>query len=145
MHNTFLPTAALALGLALAGPITARTEIVTIPPLAPSSGAAELPPPTVLRGSPPAPRNSAQVCPPGAVPAPGTGCVAPASEDYAEGWPNYDYWPDYWYGYPGYGYSDFGYGRGRFRRFHGLHSFHRPARVGGFRIGAAHMGGFGRR
>lgn len=140
-----LSVVALAFVLGLAGPTIVRAEIVTVPPVAPSSPAAELPPPTVLRGSPPAPRQPAEVCPPGSVPAPGTGCVAPTNEGYAEGWSNYDYWPDYWYGYPGYGYSDFGYGQGHFRRFHGLQSSHRPAKFGGFKVGAVHIGGFGRR
>lgn len=146
MRNTVLPIAALAFVLGSAGPITARAEIVTVPQAAPSSAAAELPPPTVLRGSPPAPRKPAQVCPPGSVPAPGAGCVAPTSGDYVEGWPNYDYWPDYYdNGYPGYGYSGSGHRLGRFDRFHGFQSFRRPARFGSFRIGAVHTGGFGRK
>jgi hypothetical protein len=145
MRHTVLPIAAVALVLGLAGPTPAHAEIVTVPPAAPSSTAAELPPPTVLRGSPPAPRKEAEVCPPGSIPALGTGCVAPTNGEYAEGWPDYDYWPYDWYGYPGYGFSDFGYRRDRFRRFHGLQSSHRPARFGGFRVGVVHIGGFGRR
>jgi hypothetical protein len=147
MHHTVLPIAALAFVLGLAGTIPARAEIVTVPPVATSSPAAELPPPTVLRGSPPSAIRPIPIpmCPPGSVPAPGTGCVAPTPGDYAEGWPESDYWPDYWYGYPGYGYSGFGYGRGHVRRLHGLQSSHHAARFGGFKVGAVNMGGFGRR
>jgi hypothetical protein len=147
MRKTVLPMAAVVLALGLAGPITARGEIVTVAPIAPSTSADTPPPPTVLRGTPPSAIRPVPfpMCPPGSLPSPGVGCVAPTEDEYAEGLPNYDYWPDYWYGYPGYGYSNFGVGRGRFRRFHGLQSSHRPAKFGGFKVGAVHIGGFGRR
>src|ERR1700745_804697 len=100
---------ALALVLGL-GPIGARAEIVSVPPAGPPSSAETLPPPTVLRGSPPSAVRPIPFppCPPGSIPAPDVGCVAPAGSDYAGGWPNYDYWPDWGYGYPGYGSPFFG-------------------------------------
>lgn len=85
------------------------------------------------------------MCPPGSIPAPDVGCVAPAGSDYAEGWPNYDYWPDYEYGYSGYGYPFFSHHVRHFRRFPGERGFRQPAKFGGLRIGAAHKGGFGHR
>ena len=135
------PVVALALLLGVAGPIAARAELVTVPAAA-SSSLAEPPPPTVLRGSPPSAVRPIPfpVCPPGSVPAPDVGCVAPTGSDYAEGWPNYDYWPDWGYGYP-----FFGQRQDRFHRFPGFRGFHNPVNFGGFRIGAAHVGGFGRR
>ena len=145
-----LPTIALALFLGLAGPIAARAEIVSVPPAEAPSSAAALPPPTVLRGFPPSPPRPAPVCPPGYALSPDYGCMAPAPGGYAESWPGYDYWPDYWYGYPGFGFPGFdhpgfGHRASHFHRFSGFRGFHNPARFGGFGIGVAHMGGFGRR
>jgi hypothetical protein len=142
-----LPIVALALLLGLAGPIAARAEVVSVPQAAPPSSAETLPPPTILRGSPPSPPKPfpAPTCPPGYVPSADYGCIVPTGGEYAEGWPGYDYWPDYWYGYPGYGYPGLGRRAGRFYRVGGFRSFHRSARFGGFGIAAGHMGGFGRR
>jgi hypothetical protein len=137
-----LPIVALALLWGLAGPIAARAEIVSVPPAAPPSSAETLPPPTVLRGFPPSPPKPFPLptCPPGYLPSADFGCMARTAGEYAEGWPGYDYWPDYWYGYPGYG-----YGAGRFPRFRELRGFHHPVRFAGHGVGVAHMGGFGRR
>jgi len=150
-----LLTIALALFLGLAGPIAARAEIVSVPPAEALSSAEALPPPTVLRGFPPSPPRPAPVCPPGYALSPDYGCMAPAPGGYAESWPGYDYWPDYWYGHPGFGFPGFGFpgfdhpGFGHrashFHRFSGFRGFHNPARFGGFGIGVSHMGGFGRR
>ena len=145
-----LPTIALALFLGLAGPIAARAEIVSVRPAEAPSSAEALPPPTVLRGFPPGPPRPAPVCPPGYALSPDYGCMAPAPGGYAESWPGYDYWPDYWYGYPGFGFPGFdhpgfGHRAGHFHRFSGFRGFHKPARFGGFGIGVAHTGRFGRR
>lgn len=140
-----LPTVALALFLGLAGPIAARAEILSVPPAGPPSSAETLPPPTVLRGSLPGPPRPVPVCPPGYALSPDYGCTAPAAEEYAEGWPGYDYWPDYWYGYPGFGVSGFGHRGGRFHRFSGSRGFHHSARFSGVGVGIGHLGGFGRR
>jgi len=83
------------------------------------------------------------VCPPGYILSPDFGCTAPAPEEYAAGWPGYDYWPDYWYGYPGFGFPVFVNRAGHFHRFPGFRGFHHPAKFGGFGKGARHMGGFG--
>jgi hypothetical protein len=141
-----LPTIALALFLMLAGPIAARAEIVSVPPAAePPSSAEALPPPTVLRGFPPSPPRPVPVCPPGYALSPDFGCTAPAAGEYAEGLPGYDYWPDDWYGYPGFGVSGFGHRGGRFHRFFGSRGFHHSARFSGVGVGIGHLGGFGRR
>jgi hypothetical protein len=147
MRKIVSPIGVLALIWGLIGPIPGHAEIVSVPSAAPSSSDALLPPPTVLRGSPPSSTNLPPICPPGYTLSPGYGCIGPSAGDYAEGWPGYDYWPDYGYGYPG-----FGYGAGRFHRlarFRGFQGFHRPAgfhgaaRLGG--AGAGHVGGFARR
>jgi hypothetical protein len=137
-----LPIVALALLLGLAGPIAGRAEIVSVPQATPPSSAETLPPPTILRGSPPSPPKPFPLptCPPGYVPSADYGCIVPTGGEYAEGGPGYDYWPDYWYGYPGYGYRT-----GRFARFRGVRGFHHPVRFGGHGVGVARMGGFGRR
>ena len=150
-----LPTVAIALFLGLAGPIAARAEIVSVPPAEAPSSAEALPPPTVLRGFPPGPPRPAPVCPLGYALSPDYGCMAPAPGGYAESRPGYDYWPDYWYGYPGFGvpgfgvpgfdHPGFGHRAGHFHRFSGFRGFHNSARFGGLGIGVAHMGGFGRR
>jgi hypothetical protein len=140
-----LPIVALALFLALAGPIAARAEIVSVPPAEAPSSAEALPPPTVLRGFPPRPPRPVPVCPLGYALSPDYGCTAQAAGEYAEGWPGYDYWPDYWYGYPGFGFSGFGHRGSRFHRFSGFRGFHHSARFGGVGGGIAHMSGFGRR
>ena len=165
-----LLTIALALFLGLAGPIAARAEIVSVPPAEAPSSAEALPPPTVLRGFPPGPPRPAPVCPLGYALSPDYGCMAPAPGGYAESRPGYDYWPDSWYGYPGFGFPGFGFPgfghpgfghpgfghpgfghpgfghrAGHFHRFSGFRGFHNSARFGGLGIGVAHMGGFGRR
>ena len=147
------------------GSIAVRAEIVTVPSAAAPDPAASLPPPTVLRGSPPSTANPFPICPPGYTLSPdyGSGCVGPSSGDYTEGSPGYDYWPDYGYGYPFGGFPGFGFDAGRFHRFAGSHNFHRFAgvqnsrafhgRAGfrgaagfhGFGMGVGHAGGFGRR
>lgn len=140
MRMKVLPIAVLAFILGLAGPIAVRAEIITVPPVTPSSSADPLPPPTVLRGFPPTPARPTPICPPGYIPSPDYGCVAPMNSDYAEGSPGYDYWPDYGFGYPG-----FGYGAVRFHHLHAVRSFHGAARFNRIGIGVGHIGGFGRR
>lgn len=156
---------ALAFVFVLVGPIASRAEVLSVPSADPPSSEATLPPPTVLRGSPPSTANPVPVCPPGYTLSPdyGSGCVGPSSGDYTEGSPGYDYWPDYGYGDPFGGFPGFGFGAGRFHRFSGLHNFHRFAGVHNgrafhgragfhgaagfhsFGMGAGHAGGFGRR
>jgi hypothetical protein len=138
-----LPIVVLALLLGLAGPIAARAEIVSVPPAAPPSSTEPLPPPTVLRGFPPSPPNRGPVCPPGYALSPDYGCMAPAAGEYSEGSPGYDYWPDYWYGYPGFGFPGFGHRGDRFHRSSDFRGLHHPARFGGVGVGAGHTGGFG--
>jgi len=82
------------------------------PAAAPATGSAILPPPTVLRGSPPGTAKPVPTCPAGYTVPSGYGCLAPSGE-YSESWPGYDYWPDYGYGYPFGGFTDFGRGMGR--------------------------------
>jgi hypothetical protein len=141
------PIVALALLVGLAGPIPARAEIVSVPSAAPPNSAETLPPPTVLRGFPPSPSKPfpAPTCPPGYVPSADYGCIVPTGGEFAEDWPGYDYWPDYWYGYPGYGYPGYGYRTGRFARSRGFRGFHHPVTFAGHGFGGGHMGGFGRR
>jgi hypothetical protein len=173
MPKFVLPIAALApvLGLVgilgLGGPIAVGAEITSVPSTAPENSAASPPPPTVLRGSRPAPAQP--VCPPGyslSQDYPDYGCIAASSGGYAEGSQGYDYWPDYGWGYPFVGFPAFGAGGGRFHRvarspgfrgfhgqagfhrsagFHGPAGFHASAGFGGFAAGAGHMGGFGHR
>jgi hypothetical protein len=156
-----LAIGALALVFVLAGSIAVHAEIISLPPAAPPDPAASLPPPTVLRGSPPAAAIPVPICPPGYTLSPGYGCIGPSDGDYTENSPGYDYWPDYGYGYPFGGFP--GLGAGRFHRFAGSHGFrgshgsagfrgshgsagfHAAARFGGFGAGTGHMGGFGRR
>ena len=88
----------------------------------------------MLRGSPPSTARPVPICPPGYTLSPGYGCIGPSSSDYTEGWPGYDYWPDYGYGYPFGGFPGFGFGAGRFHRFAGFHG-------GGFHGGFAGHGG----
>jgi hypothetical protein len=154
MHKTVPPIAALVLVLGLGGPIAVGAEITSVPSTAPESSAASPPPPTILRGSRPAPSQPAAVCPPGYTLSPGYGCIGASGGDYADGSPGYSYWPDYGLGYPLGGLPAFGAGAGRFHRvarspgFRGLPGpagFHGPARFGGFATGAGHMGGFGHR
>ncbi len=135
-----LQTAVVAFVWGLVGPIAVPAEIISVPPAASSSPADSLPPPTILRGSPPSVPKPAPICPPGYAPSPDYGCVAQMGSDYGEYWPGDAYWPGYGFGYPG-----FGYRAGRFPRFHGFRSFHGPARFGRFSIGVGHTGGFGRR
>ena len=159
-----LPIGILALVFAMVGAIAVHAEVISVPSTDPPSSAASLPPPTVLRGSPPNTARPVLICPPGYTLSPGYGCIGPSSSDYTEGWPGYDYWPDYGYGYPfggfpglGFGagrfhhfagFPGFGFGAGRFHRFAGFPgraAFHGAARFGGFSPGIGHMGGFGRR
>ena len=149
---------ALAFLFVFAASIAVHAEIVSVAPADSLSPAATLPPPTVLRGSPPSTARSLPICPPGYTLSTDYGCAAPSGGDYTEGSPGYDYWPDYGYGYP-FGFPGFGFGADRFHRFAGLHSrrgfhrggfharaaFHGAARFGGFSAGVGHMGGFGRR
>ena len=148
-----LAIGALALVCALAGSI-ARAEVISVPSADPPSAAALLPPPTVLRGSPPSTAAPVPICPPGYTLSPGYGCLGPNGGDYTEGGPGYDYWPDYGYDYPFGGFPGRGFGAGRFHRFagfrggrafHGRAAFHGSARFGRFGSGAGHMGGFGRK
>jgi len=167
MYKSVLPIAALALVLGLGGPIAVGAEITSVPLTAPESSVAPLSPPTVLRGSRPAPAQPA--CPPGYTLSPDYpdyGCIGASGGNYAEGSPDYSYWPDYGWGYPFVGLPAFGAGAGRFHRvarspgfrglpgragfhgpagFHGTAGFHAQARFGGFAAGAGHMGGFGHR
>ena len=164
MSKSVLPIAALALVLGLGGPIAVGAEITSVPTTAPESSVAPLPPPTILRGSRPAPAPQAAVCPPGYTLSPDYGCIGASGGDYAQGSPDNSYWPDYGWGYPFVGLPAFGAGRfhhtagahgfrglpGRagFHRpagFHGPAGLHGPARFGGFAVGAGHMGGFGHR
>ena len=161
MHKSLSRIGALALIVGLIAPVVVHAEIVSVPSAAPSDPAASLPPPTILRGSPLATAKAAPVCPPGYTLSPGYGCIAPSGGDYAEGSPDYSYWPDYGWGYPFVGLPAFGAGAGRFHRvarspgfrgfpgragFHGSAGFHGPARFGGFAAEAGHMGGgFGHR
>ena len=160
-----LPIGILALVFALVGSIAVHAEVISVPSADPPSSAASLPSPTVLRGSPPSTARPVPICPPGYTLSPGYGCIGPSSSDYTEGWPGYDYWPDYGYGYPFGGFPGFGFGAGRFHRFAGFHgggfhggglhvhgggfhgraAFRGAARFGGFSPGVGHMGGFGRR
>src|SRR5262249_49006758 len=127
---------------------------------APSDPAVTLPPPTILRGSPPATAKAAPSCPPGYTLSPGYGCIAVSEGDYAAGSPDYSYWPDYGWGYPFVRLPAFRAGARRFHQaarshgfrgfpgrhgpaaFHGPAGFHRSARLGGFGPGIGHMGGF---
>jgi hypothetical protein len=154
---------ALAFFFVFVASIAAHAEIVSVAPADSLSSAAALPPPTVLRGSPPSTTRSFPICPPGYTLSTDYGCVAPSGGDYTEGSPGYDYWPDYGYGYPFGGFPGFGFGAGRFHRFAGSHNFHRfagvhngPAVQGragfhgaagfhGFGMGVGHAGGLGRR
>lgn len=145
---------AVALVLGLVGSIAVRAEIISVPPADPPDPATSLPPPTVLRGSPPAAARAVPICPPGYTLSSDYGCVAPSGGDYTEGSPGYDYWPDYGFGYPFGGFSGFGPGAGRFHRFAGFHGGHRfhgraglhsAAKFGTRATGIGHMAGFGHR
>src|SRR6516162_1002989 len=67
--------AALTLVLGLAGPSAVYAEIITVPAADPPDSAGSLPPPTVLRGSPPAAARPVPICPPGYTLSPDYGCV----------------------------------------------------------------------
>jgi len=86
----------LAFVLGLVVPIAVDAEIVSVPSEALSSAVAALPPPTVLRGSPPSTAKSVPICPPGYTLAPGDGCLPPSTGDY--GYPYSYAWN--WAGYP---------------------------------------------
>ena len=151
-HPRLSAIGALAFILGLVGTIAVDAETISVPSDASSSTVAALPPPTVLRGSPPSPAKSVPNCPPGYTLSPGYGCLAPATGDYPSGAPDYGYWPDYGWGW-GYGYGGFPFFRRShgFAKFHGFRHFghfagvHRFAGFHGFVAGAGHMGGFGRR
>jgi hypothetical protein len=136
-------------------PITVHAEIISVPSADPPDAAVSLPPPNVLRGSPPSTASAVPICPPGYTLSPdfGSGCVGPSGGGYSEGSPGYDYWPDYGFGYPFGEFPGFGFGATRGHRFaiHGGHrfnhraGFHSGAKVNARGAGSAHMGGFGRR
>jgi hypothetical protein len=150
-------TAVFALVLTLVGSTAVDAEVISVPSADPPSSAAPLPPPTVLRGSPPSAARPVAICPPGYALSPGYGCIGPSSSNYnddAEGWPGNDYWPEFGYGYPFGGFPGFGFGADRFHRFAGFHprgrfhgqaSFHGAARFGGLSRGIGRMGSFDRR
>ena len=152
LHPSLSPIGVLVFVLGLVGSIAAHAEVISVPSERSSSTAAALPPPTVLRGSPPSTAKSVPGCPPGYTVAPDYGCLAPSTGDYPSGALDYGYWPDYGWGW-GYGYGGFPF----FRRSHGFAKFrgfrhfghfagvHRFARFHGFSAGAGHMGGFSRR
>lgn len=165
MHMS-LSSPALAVILGIVAPGTALAETVPDPPSATQSSAIASPPlPTVLRGSPPPIARPVPVCPPSYTVAPDYGCLPPAAGDYSGGWPEYDYWPSWGWGY-GYGwFPGFGGSHGftrfpHFRGFHGFVGFHGFTRFHSFRgfhgfagfhgsrfpgFGVGHMGGLGRR
>jgi len=148
------PIAAFALLLGWLTPVAVDAEIISVPSAAPSDPATAPPPPTVLRGFPPATVKPVPICPPGYTVTPDYGCVAPGSGDYNESGLGNDYWPDYGFGYPFGGF--FGFDRGaahshRLTKFHGGRGFHEKP---GFRsavkfaphgAGMGHIGGFGHR
>ena len=150
LHPSASAIGALAFVLGLVGPIAVDAEIISVPLDASSSTIAALPPPTVLRGSPPSTAKSVPICPPGYTLAPDYGCLPPSIGDYPSGWPDYGYWPAYGWGYGYGGFPFFRRSRG-FVKFHGVGHFGHFAgvhRVGGFHglaAGAGHMGGFSRR
>jgi hypothetical protein len=149
-HRSPSAIGVLVFVLGLVGPITVDAEIISVPSEASSSTVAELPPPTVLRGSPPSTAKFVPGCPPGYTVAPDYGCIAPSIGDYSSGWPGYDYWPAYGWGWGWGGFSGFHRSHG-FAKFHGFRHFghfagvHRFAGFHGFGARAGHMGGFGRR
>jgi hypothetical protein len=142
MHKFHSAIGVLAVAFALIAPIAVHAEIISVPSATPSDPAASLPPPTVLRGSPPTTAKAAPICPPGYTLSPGYGCIAPSGDAYTEASPDYSYWPDYGWGYPFVGFPAFGAGAGRFHHvarshgfrglpgradFHGRAGFHGPA------------------
>ena len=156
MYRMLAPIVGVALVLGLVVPITVHAEIISVPSADPPDTAASLPPPTVLRGSPPSAASTVPICPPGFTLSPdfGSGCVGPSAGGYSEGSPGYDYWPDYGFGYPFGGFPGFGFGAGRFHhlagfqgghRFHNRAGFHSAAKFNTRSAGSAHMAGFGRR
>jgi len=164
-HCAALLIGVLALLFALVGSIAVHSEVISIPSADPPSSAASSQPPTVLRGSPPSTAGPVPICSPGYPLSPGDGCIGQGSSDNNQGWPGYDYWPGYGYGYPLDGFPGFGFGARRAPRFGGFRAggfhagrgfragrgflgpaaFHGSARFGGFGTGAGRMGGFGRR
>lgn len=149
-HPKSLGIGALAALVGSLGSIAVHAEIIAVPSAASSNTSAAIPPPTVLRGSPPrvAEPEPVPICPPGYTFAPGYGCTVPSIADYASGWPNYDYyWPDSGWGdewFSGFRRSR-GFARfrspGAFPRFAG---FHRSS-IHGFGLSVGHIGGLGRR
>ena len=148
LHPSLSAIGVLVFVLGLAVPISVDAEIISVPSEASSSTVAALPPPTVLRGSPPSTANSVPICPPGYTLAPGYGCLTPATGEYPSDWQDYDYWPGWDYGYGGFPFFRRSHG---FARFHGFRHFGHFAGVrhfagfNGFGAGAVHIGGFSRR
>jgi integrase/recombinase XerD len=70
-----------ALSLAYATGLRA-SEVISVPPADPLSSAASLPPPTVLRGSPPSTARPVPICPPGYPLSPDYGWLRPAEERF---------------------------------------------------------------
>jgi hypothetical protein len=70
-HPSPLAIGALAFVLGFVGPIAVYAEVISIPSEASSSTVSALPPPTVLRGSPPSTDKSVPICPPGYTLTPG--------------------------------------------------------------------------
>jgi hypothetical protein len=121
---------AIVLGLAILVPMAVHAQTLLTPTSsAQSISAASQPSPTVLRGSPPTPASPAPTCPPGYSLAPNYGCLPPAAYNYSEGWPSYDYWPDFGFGYI----------------VGGFHHSRRFARFHGFARKIEHLGAHGRR
>ena len=151
-HPSLSAIGVLVFVLGLVGSTAVNAEVISVPSEASSSTVAALPPPTVLRGSPPSTAKSVPICPPGYTVSPDYGCLAPPTGEYPSGSLDYGYWPDDGWGW-GWGYGGFPFFRGShgFARFHGFRHFghfagvHRFAGFRGFGAGAVHMGGFSHR
>ena len=152
LHRSLSAIGVLGFVLGLVGSTAVNAEVISAPSEASSSNVAALPPPTVLRGSPPSSANSVPICPPGSYLASdyGYGCVSPSAAEYPSGSLDYGCWPDYGWGW-GYGGFPFFRGSHGFNNFRGFRHFghfagvHRFAGFHGFGARAGHMGGFGRR
>jgi hypothetical protein len=145
MPLSFCRIDALALALTMLMPIAVHAESAPAPTSAGQSPSiAALPPPTVLRGSPPNPARSVPICPPGYTMAPGYGCLAPPADDYSERGSGYDYWPYYGFDHGARRLHGFARSRG-FARFHDAAGFHGSARFHSAGGRAGPIAGFGRR
>jgi len=150
-----VPTAVFALVFTLVGSIAVDAKVISVPSADPPSSTAPLPPPTVIRGSPPSAVRPVAICPRGYTLSPGYGCIGLSNNDYSDdavGWPGNGRWPEFSYGDPFSGFPGFGFDAGRFHRFAGFHArggfhgrapFHGAARFGGLSRKIGHMGGFG--